>query len=48
MRNIKSRDKLATKLTRVTKRLRSENVLTRVKKSTNLEANLHDNYIRFD
>ena len=48
MHNIKSPDKLVIKLTRVTKRLRSENVLTRVKKPTNLETNLHDNYIRFD
>ena len=48
MRNIKNRDKLVIKLTRVTKRLRSENMLTRVKKPTNLETNLHDNYISCD
>ena len=48
MCNIKNRDKLVIKLTRVTKRLRSENMLTQVKKPTNLETNLHDNYIRFD
>ena len=48
MCNIKSQDKLVTKLIRVTKRLRSENVLTQVKKPTNLETNLHDNYISYD